>query len=80
MPQTGMDGWVIAGVIITALALWLTWRQFRKSKTTDKNTNVEVTRSERVEIDATDKTKASLGVNRSKDVSINIGGSSDKSD
>ncbi len=29
MPQTGMDWWVVAGVIIAALALFIAWRKWR---------------------------------------------------
>jgi LPXTG-motif cell wall-anchored protein len=29
MPQTGMDLWVIMGVLIAGFAAWLAWRQFR---------------------------------------------------
>lgn len=38
MPQTGMDYWVIAGVVIAAAAAFLTWRSMRKPtvKTTNK--------------------------------------------
>lgn len=29
MPQSGMDGWVIAGVLIAAIAALIAWRQLR---------------------------------------------------
>lgn len=38
MPQSGMDWWVVAGVIIAAIAAFITWRQSRgnASRTTNK--------------------------------------------
>lgn len=30
MPQTGMDGWVIAGVLIAALGIFIVWRRSGK--------------------------------------------------
>lgn len=29
MPQTGMDWWMVASVIIAALALFIAWRKWR---------------------------------------------------
>jgi ABC-type nickel/cobalt efflux system permease component RcnA len=38
MPQTGMDWWVIAGVLVAVIGVWIAWRQYRKGRATTHNT------------------------------------------
>lgn len=37
MPQTGMDWWVIAGVLVAVVGVWIAWRQYRKGQPTTRN-------------------------------------------
>lgn len=41
MPQTGMDWWVIGGVLVAAIGAYIAWRQLRgrKAGVTQKMTN-----------------------------------------
>lgn len=41
MPQSGMDWWVIAGVIIAAIAAIIAWRQLRGGAARTKNTTID---------------------------------------
>ncbi|WP_143529944.1 hypothetical protein [Salibaculum halophilum] len=38
MPQTGMDWWVIAGVLVAVFGVWIAWRQYRAAKPKTENT------------------------------------------
>ena len=42
MPQTGMDWWQVAGVIIAALSLIFAVWQYRRSKRTVETTNTVI--------------------------------------
>ena len=44
MPENGMDWWVIAGVVVAVIAVWIAWRQFKGRKPANK-TKVTVTGS-----------------------------------
>ena len=37
MPQTGMDWWVIAGVLVAVAGVWIAWRQLKGGKPTTTN-------------------------------------------
>jgi len=38
MPQTGMDWWVILGVVVAVVGVIIAWRQLKKSRSTVEQT------------------------------------------
>ncbi len=69
MPQSGMDYWVIAGVVIPALALILALR----TPAIREKLGFRVTGSKRVAADISKSAEANVDIKRSEDIRINIG-------
>jgi hypothetical protein len=54
MPQTGMDWWVIAGVVIAAVAAFIAYRQLR-TKPAGTKTRISVRNSEGADVVGRDR-------------------------
>jgi len=75
MPQIFMDYWAIFVGLVAVIGVLIAWRQLKASpKGPDKNVDVDVNRSKKVGVLASEKAKANVDVSRSEEVEVKIGG------